>query len=76
MVQLSNSGPGSSLSIDLPNRMSLVGTIQGDADPYESIPRLIRRYREGTLLLEKLETSFPAEHWQDALSVLKAVLMW
>lgn len=61
---------------------SLIGTIQGDADPYESIPRLIGWYRRGALPLEKLATMFPAEEWREALralesgAVVKAVLVW
>ena len=86
VVQITNPGPGSTIPIPLPEHMrdgiSFTGTIQGDADPDQSIKMLIDWYREGYLPLDKLEKEFPAEAWQDALAalhdgrVLKAVLRW
>jgi len=38
---------------------SLRGTIEGDANPREFIPRMIAWYREGKLPLERLVTAYP-----------------
>ena len=86
LIQITNQGPGSKVSIDLIAHMrdgvSFTGTIQGDADPYESIPRLIRWYRDGELPLDQMEKTFAAEKWEEALkclhdgSIAKAVLLW
>lgn len=86
VVQLANQGPGSFLSVGLPEHMSdgvhLTGTIQGDADPTKSIPMLIKWYREGKLPLEKLEKFFAVEDFDQARkemhdgSTIKPVLLW
>lgn len=86
VVQLANQGPGSSVSVGLPEHMSngthLTGTVQGDADPKKSIPMLIKWYREGRLPLEKLEQQFKVEDFEKAReemhsgSVIKPVLIW
>ena len=61
---------------------SLIGTIQGDADPDQSIPMLIDWYRTGRLPLEKIEQTFPVDSWKEAVAALhtgatvKAVLVW
>ena len=86
VVQLANQGPGSSVSIGLPEHMRdgvhLTGTIQGDADPKKSIPMLIKWYREGKLPLEKLEKQFEVEDFDAAREemhaggTIKPVLIW
>lgn len=86
VVQLANQGPGSFLSVGLPEHMRdgvhLTGTIQGDADPKKSIPMLIRWYREGRLPLDKLEKRFPVENFEEARkamhegTTIKPVLIW
>lgn len=86
VVQLANKGPGSSLSVGLPEHMAsgvhLSGTIQGDADPAKSIPLLIKWYREGKLPLERLEKTFAVEHFDQAREemhsgvTIKPVLLW
>lgn len=86
VVQLANHGPGTFVSVGLPEHMRdgvhLTGTIQGDADPKKSIPMLIRWYREGKLPLEKLERSFQVEQFEKAREemrrgvTIKPVLIW
>ena len=86
VVQLANQGPGSFLSVGLPEHMRdgvhLTGTIQGDANPEKSIPMLIKWYREGKLPLEKLEKFFQVEEFELARkemhegSTIKPVLLW
>ena len=86
VVQLANQGPGSNVSVGLPEHMSngthLTGTIQGDANPEKSIPMLIKWYREGKLQLEKLERQFKVEEFEKAREemhsgrVIKPVLIW
>ena len=86
VVQLANHGPGSFVSVGLPEHMRdgvrLIGTIQGDADPRKSIPMLIRWYREGKLPLEKLEKMFKVDDWEAAKEemqrgvTVKPVLTW
>lgn len=86
VVQLANKGPGSSLSVGLPEHMAsgvhLSGTIQGDADPAKSIPLLIKWYREGKLPLERLEKTFAVEDFDRAREemhsgvTIKPVLLW
>lgn len=86
VVQITNPGPGSVISIPLPEHMrdgaSFTGTIQGDADPDKSLPMLIKWYREGRFPLDQIEREYPVEKWQDALhalhegSTVKAVLRW
>jgi Zn-dependent alcohol dehydrogenase len=86
VVQLANQGPGSFLSVGLPEHMRdgvhLTGTIQGDANPEKSIPMLIKWYREGKLPLEKLEKFFKVEEFEQARkemhdgSTIKPVLIW
>jgi Zn-dependent alcohol dehydrogenase len=86
VVQLANKGPGSFVSIGLPEHMRdgvhLTGTIQGDANPEKSIPMLIKWYREGKLPLEKLEKFFKVEDFDQAReemhegSTIKPVLLW
>lgn len=86
VVQLANQGPGSFLSVGLPEHMRdgvhLTGTIQGDANPEKSIPMLIKWYREGKLPLDKLEKFFAVEDFDQARkemhdgSTIKPVLLW
>ena len=86
VVQLANRGPGSAVEVGLPEHMrdgvSLIGTIQGDAVPAQSIPMLIQWYREGKLPLEKLETHFAVEDFERAREemhtgrTIKPILMW
>ena len=86
VVQLANQGPGSFVSVGLPEHMrdgvSLTGTVQGDADPKKSIPMLVKWYREGKLPLEKLEKMFPVAEFEMAREemnegrVIKPVLIW
>lgn len=86
VVQLANQGPGSFLSVGLPEHMRdgvhLTGTIQGDANPEKSIPMLIQWYQEGKLPLEKLEKFFKVEDFEQAReemhegSTIKPVLLW
>ena len=86
VVQLANHGPGSFVSVGLPEHMRdgvhLTGTIQGDANPKESIPMLIKWYKQGKLPLEKLEKQFPVDQFERATeemhagSTIKPVLIW
>ena len=86
VVQLANHGPGSFVSVGLPEHMRdgvhLTGTIQGDADPRKSIPMLIQWCREGKLPLEKLEKRFKVEDFEQARAemkegvTIKPVLIW
>ncbi|KAK5168804.1 uncharacterized protein LTR77_006113 [Saxophila tyrrhenica] len=86
VVQLANQGPGSNVAVGLPEHMSngthLTGTIQGDANPKESIQMLVKWYREGKLPLEKLEQQFKVEDFEKAREemhaggVIKPVLIW
>ena len=86
VVQLANQGPGSFVSIGLPEHMRdgvhFTGTIQGDANLEKSIPMLIKWYREGKLPLEKLEKFFKVEEFDTARkemhdgSTIKPVLLW
>ena len=86
LIQITNPGPGSEIAIPLPEHMrdgaSFIGTIQGDANPNESIPMLIQWYRDGQLLLDKMEKEYRVEDWKDAIAalhhgtVIKAVLRW
>lgn len=86
VVQLANHGPGTFVSVGLPEHMRdgvrLAGTIQGDADPRKSIPMLVRWYREGKLPLEKLEKMFTVEDFKRATEEMKSgetikpVLVW
>ena len=86
IIQLTHRGPGSSITIDLPEHMRkgarFVGTIQGNADPVQSIPMLVGWYREGKFPLERMEKTFQVEEWETALKELesgqtvKAVLVW
>ena len=86
VVQLANHGPGSFVSVGLPEHMRdgvhLTGTIQGDANPKKSIPMLIKWYREGKLPLEKLEKRFAVEDFEKAReemgdgSTIKPLLIW
>ncbi|KAK5071076.1 hypothetical protein LTR64_007579 [Lithohypha guttulata] len=86
VVQLANQGPGTSVTVGLPEHMrdgvQLVGTIQGDAVASKSIPMLIKWYREGKLPLEKLEKFFKAEDFEQARhemhagGTIKPVLTW
>ena len=86
VVQLANQGPGSFVSVNLPEHMRdgvhLSGTVQGNADPKKSIPMLIKWYREGKLPLEKLEKQFKVEDFDKAReemhagSTIKPILLW
>ena len=86
VVQLANQGPGSFMSVGLPEHMRdgvhLTGTIQGDANPEQSIPMLINWYREGKLPLEKLEKFFEVREFDEARRemhegvTIKPVLLW
>lgn len=86
VVQLANQGPGSFMSVDLPEHMrdgvSLTGTVQGDADPSKTIPMLINWFRKGQLPLEKLVKFFKVEDFDKARgemhegSTIKPVLLW
>lgn len=86
VVQLANHGPGSFVSVGLPEHMRdgvhLTGTIQGDADPKKSIPMLVKWYREGKLPLEKLEKRFPVKEFEQARQemgtggTIKPLLIW
>ena len=85
-MQLANHGPGSFVSVGLPEHMRdgvrLAGTIQGDSDPRKSIPMLVRWYREGKLPLDKLEKMFRVEDFEKAREemnsgvTIKPVLIW
>ncbi|WP_224366246.1 NAD(P)-dependent alcohol dehydrogenase [Hyalangium versicolor] len=59
---------------------TLVGVIEGDADPHAFIPELVRMWRAGQLPLERVIQTFPFERLDEALakmrdgSVVKPVL--
>jgi aryl-alcohol dehydrogenase len=46
---------------------TLRGTIEGDADPVDFVPRMIRWYREGRLPLERLVRTYPFEAIDEAV---------
>ncbi len=47
---------------------SLVGVIEGDANPHEFIPRLIKLYQDGNLPLDRIVTTFPIGAVEDAIA--------
>ncbi|WP_399082579.1 NAD(P)-dependent alcohol dehydrogenase [Streptomyces sp. BBFR2] len=46
---------------------SLVGVVEGDADPHEFIPRLIALHRAGRFPFDRLLTEFPVEKINEAI---------
>ncbi|GAA3184110.1 MULTISPECIES: NAD(P)-dependent alcohol dehydrogenase [Streptomyces] len=46
---------------------SLVGVIEGDADPQEFIPRMIALHREGRFPFDRLISTFPVEKINEAI---------
>jgi aryl-alcohol dehydrogenase len=61
---------------------SLVGVIEGDADPQEFIPRMLDLHKQGKFPFEKLIKTFPFEQINDAIaasndgSVVKPVVVF
>lgn len=67
---------GAKLGIDPSLLMSLGrvirGTVEGDADPVQFIPRMIAWYREGRLPLEKIVTTYPFDDINRAAADMEA----
>jgi aryl-alcohol dehydrogenase len=70
-------------AIDLLSTGKIVrSSIEGDSDPRQMIPELIRRRGEGTFAVDHLVTTYPFERIDDAIAdmlagkVVKAVLTW
>ncbi|SEL23012.1 aryl-alcohol dehydrogenase [Roseateles sp. YR242] len=51
---------------------TLRGTIEGDADPVQFVPRMIDWYRDGLLPLERLVRTYPFEAINDAVADMSA----
>ena len=70
-------------AIDLLQSGKIVrSSVEGDADPLQMIPELIRRRAEGAFDVDQLVTTYPFERLADAIAdttagkVVKAVLTW
>lgn len=50
---------------------TLVGVIEGNADPQVLIPALVERWRAGALPFERLVTTFPFERIGDAMAAMR-----
>lgn len=50
---------------------TLVGVIEGNADPHALIPQLIARWRAGGLPFDRLITTFPFEQITDAITAMR-----
>lgn len=67
---------GATLALD-PNRLmaggrTLRGTVEGDADPPTFIPRMIAWYRQGSLPVDRLVTTYPFERIDAAVADMRA----
>lgn len=77
---------GARLEVDclshMVNGRRLVGVIEGDRDPVEALPELVKWGRKGILPVEKMLVEFPVEDFKTARSkmeegsVIKSVLIW
>ena len=70
-------------AIDLLSSGKIVrSSIEGDADPKQMVPELIRRRAEGSFAVDHLVATYPFERMADAIAdtlagkVVKAVLTW
>ncbi|KAJ4984195.1 AreB protein [Stagonosporopsis vannaccii] len=63
--------PDARISIDplmfLLDNKKLIGVIEGDSNPEEFIPQLIRLHQEGSFPIEKLCRTYPVERLEDAI---------
>lgn len=50
---------------------SLIGTVEGNADPKDFVPRMINWYKAGQFPIEKLIKTYPFTHIHDALEAMK-----
>ena len=46
---------------------TLIGVIEGDADPHQLIPQLIEMWRDGRFPFDRLVTEYPLEELETAL---------
>ena len=66
----------------LQNGKVIRGSIEGDSDPQEMVPRMLRMLADGTLPLDELVTTYPFTEINAAISdvlegkVVKPVLVW
>lgn len=77
---------GAKLEVDCLAHMvagrKLVGVIEGDRDPVEALPELVKWGKEGILPVEKMLKEFPVQDFEEARkkmedgSVIKSVLIW
>ena len=65
--------PNYRMSTDLVNMLfrgiKLFGCVEGDSNPGEFIPELIKHYRAGKLPVDKMVKYYPAEDFKTALQV-------
>lgn len=86
VFQLGIKPVGAKLEVDLMahlvNGRRLVGVIEGDRDPVEALPELVRWSKEGVLPVEKMLKEFPLKEFINARSqmedgsTIKSVLVW
>ena len=77
---------GAKLELDCLTHMvqgrKLVGVIEGDRDPVEALPELVRWSKDGILPVERMLKEFPVTEFEEAKqrmeegSVIKSVLVW
>ena len=62
----------------LQNGKIIRGSIEGDSDPLEMVPRMLRMLAEGSLPLDQLVTTYPFTEIDAAIAdkVVKPVLVW
>jgi len=78
--------PDANISIDplmfLLDNKKLVGVIEGDSNPGDFIPQLIKLHQTGAFPIEKLCRTYPVERLADAIkdlhngNVIKPVIQW
>jgi Zn-dependent alcohol dehydrogenase len=70
------------LLMHMVNRRKLVGVIEGDRDPVEALPELVKWCKKGVLQVGKMLRNYPVrEFWEarEAMErgeVIKGVLIW
>lgn len=84
MVQLGDPGPGNSLPIGIHDTIVMskqyIGLAEGDSNPPEFIPKLIKLYEEGKFPLNKISKTFHYSKLEDAIhamhdgSVIKPII--
>ena len=86
LLQVGVKPVGAKLELDLLTHMvngrRLCGVIEGDRDPKEALPELVRWCKEGILPVGKLLKNYPVKDYHDAReamekgNVIKGVLIW